>query len=137
MIKKFFTWLASNELAAKQSQILQLQQEIEEHKKNAHSFLIKENTKLEDEITRLRKTLQEANSFSGLVDQLRSHALFLEKFEAQEKRRIAGLQHVVLWAIDAEMELKFLTQGNTKEYRDLRTRLEKIFDAYGIQGLEE
>ena len=137
MMKKLFAWLAGNELALLQSEVSRLQKEIEEQKKKNHSYLEKEVTKLENELRQVRKKLQEANSFSDLKDQLRSHALFLEKFEAQEKQRTAGLQHVILWAIDAELELKFLTQGNTKEYRDLRTRLKRIFNAYGIQGLEE
>ena len=137
MIKKFFAWLANNEFADKRLEILQLRQEVEEYKKLSSPHLKAEVAKLESQVSELRKTLQKANSFSGLGDQLRSHALFLEKFEAQERHRTAGLQHVILWAIDAEMELKLLTQGKTREYQDLRIRLKKIFDAYKIQGLEE
>ena len=137
MMKKLFAWFASNELALLQSKILQLQKENEELKKESHSYLEKEVIKLESELKQVRKKLQEANSFSDLKDQLRSHALFLEKFEAQEKQRTAGLQHVILWAIDADKELKFLTQGNTKEYKELRQTLERIFNAYNISGLEE
>lgn len=137
MMKKLFAWFAKNELALLQSKISQLQKEIETHEKKSHSYLEREVTKLESELKQVRKKLQEANSFSGLQDQLRSHALFLEKFEAQEKQRTAGLQHVILWAIDADKELKFLTQGNTKEYKELRQRLERVFNAYSISGLEE
>ena len=137
MIKRIFAWLANNELAAKRLEILQLQQEVEKYKKISNPHLQKEVARLENQVSELRKTLQKANSFSGLVDELRSHALFLEKFEAQERHRTAGLQHVILWAIDAEMELKLLTQGKTREYQDLRIRLKRIFDAYKIQGLEE
>ena len=137
MIKRFFAWLANNELADKRLEILQLRQEVEEYKKLSSPHLRAEVAKLENQVSELRKTLQKANSFSGLEDQLRSHALFLEKFEAQERHRTAGLQHVILWAIDAEMELKLLTQGKTREYQDLRIRLKRIFDAYKIQGLEE
>ena len=136
-MKKLFAWLAGNELALLQSEIFQLQKEIEEHKKKNHSYLEKEVAKLENELKQVRKKLQEANSFSDLKDQLRSHALFLENFEVQEKRRTAGLQHVILWAIDADRELKFLTHGNTKEYIKLRQQLERIFNAYNISGLEE
>lgn len=137
MIKKFFAWLANNELAVQRLEILQLQQEVEKYKKISNPYLVAEVAKLENQVSELRKTLQKANSFSGLGDQLRSHALFLEKYEAQERHRTAGLQHVILWAIDAEMELKLLTQGKTEEYQDLRMRLKRIFDAYKIQGLEE
>ena len=137
MIKKFFAWLANNELADKRLEILQLQQEVEKYRKISNPHLEKEVARLENQVSELRKTLQKANSFSSLGDQLRSHALFLEKFEAQERHRTAGLQHVILWAIDAEMELKLLTQGKTREYQDLRIRLKRIFDAYKIQGLEE
>lgn len=137
MIKRFFAWLASNELADKQSEILQLRQEVEKYKKISNPYVTTKIERLENQVSELRKTLQKANSFSGLVDQLRSHALFLEKVEAQERHRTAGLQHVILWAIDAEMELKLLTQGKTREYQDLRMRLKRIFDDYKIQGLEE
>lgn len=137
MIKRIFAWLANNELANKRFEILQLQQEVEKYKKISNPHLEAEVKNLENQVSELRKMLQKANSFSGLEDQLRSHALFLEKFEAQERQRTAGLQHVILWAIDAEMELKLLTQGKTREYQDLRIRLKRIFDAYKIQGLEE
>lgn len=137
MIKKLFAWLARNELASLHSRNLQLQKEIEEYKSRSHSRLEVEVTKLKDECLRLERKLKEANKFSSLGDQLRSHALFLEKFEAQEKHRTAGLQHVILWAIDADKELRFLTNGVTEEYRELRYRLVRIFNAYGIQGLEE
>lgn len=137
MIKRIFAWLANNELANKRFEILQLQQEVEKYKKISNPHFEAEVENLENQVSELRKMLQKANSFSGLEDQLRSHALFLEKFEAQERQRTAGLQHVILWAIDAEMELKLLTQGKTREYQDLRIRLKRIFDAYKIQGLEE
>ena len=137
MIKRIFAWLAHNELSDKRLEILELQKEVEKYKKLSNPYLETEVGKLEDQVSELRKTLQKANSFSGLVDQLRSHALFLEKFEAQERRRTAAIQHVILWAIDAEMELKLLTQGKTREYQDLRMRLKRIFDAHKIEGLEE
>ena len=137
MIKRIFAWLADNELTDKRLEILELQKEVEKYKKLSNPYLETEVGKLEDQVSELKKTLQKANSFSGLVDQLRSHALFLEKFEAQERRRTAAIQHVILWAIDAEMELKLLTQGKTREYQDLRMRLKRIFDAHKIEGLEE
>lgn len=137
MIKRIFAWLADNELTDKRLEILELRKEVEKYKKLSNPYLETEVGKLEDQVSELKKTLQKANSFSGLVDQLRSHALFLENFEAQERRKTAGLQHVILWAIDAEMELKLLTQGKTREYQDLRMRLKRIFDAHKIEGLEE
>lgn len=137
MIKKLFAWLARNELASLHSRNLQLQREIEEYKSRSHSYLEKDLTKLKNEYSKLEGKLKEANKFSNLVHQLRSHALFLERFEAQETRKTAGLQHVILWAIDADRELRFLTNGDTKEYRELRHRLVRVFNAYGIQGLEE
>ena len=137
MIKRIFAWLADNELTDKRLEILELQKEVEKYKKLSNPYLVTEVGKLEDQVSELKKTLQKANSFSGLVDQLRSHALFLEKLEAQERRRTAAIQHVILWAIDAEMELKLLTQGKTREYQDLRMRLKRIFDVHKIEGLEE
>ena len=137
MIKRIFAWLANNELTDKRLEILELRKEVEKYKKLSNPYLETEVGKLEDQVSELKKTLQKANSFSGLVDQLRSHALFLEKLEAQERRRTAAIQHVILWAIDAEMELKLLTQGKTREYQDLRMRLKRIFDAHKIEGLEE
>lgn len=137
MIKKFFAWLAGNELARKQMEIINLQNEVELHKRNGHSYLERENEKLKTELKELRQHLQKVNQYSELRIQLRDHALYLEKFAAQEQQRTAGLQHVILWAIDADQELKLLTQGKTKEYIDLRNTLERIFNSYGITGLKE
>ena len=137
MIKKLFAWLARNEIASLHSRNLQLQKEIEEYKNRSPSRLERDLVRFENKCSQLEKELKEANKFSDLVHQLRSHALFLERLEAREKQKTAGLQHVILWAIDADRELRFLTSGDTEEYKELRYRLERIFNAYGIQGLEE
>ena len=75
MIKRFFAWLASNELADKRLEILHLRQEVEKDKKISSPHLEAEVAKLENQVSELRKTLQKANSFS--VQELKNNILKL------------------------------------------------------------
>ena len=137
MIRKFLAWFARKELAELHTKNFRLQIENEELKSHSHTHLESVVKTLTEENIRLKGDLQKATKFLELKDQLRSHSLFLEKYEAQEKQRTAGLQHVILWAIDADCILEIISQENPEEYRKFRRRLREIFKMYDIEGLSE